>query len=176
MSPEGLKSILKEALNAQSVNMIFGRVIVDVKRSHQSGLGQLLVSTNISEHNFDMVVNCLWEGRSAIDEKFGIEFNSGGNYRFKTGIKFPFMQEYKSLPSVTVVNGAFGDFVQYKERSGMYFSYYPVSRLGMTVNGTQMKSWDDLAEGNFPSQLEDAQVSEHNKAFKNFFSCGQCLF
>jgi hypothetical protein len=63
------------------------------------------VVTDVSEHDFDVGANCLWEGRALIDEKLGVDFPSGGSYRSIFGVKFPYMDEYGSLPSVTVVKG-----------------------------------------------------------------------
>lgn len=112
LSPGGIKALLKEALVLQGVKTVFGRTVMDVKRNVNITLGNLRVVTNVSEHDFDVVVNCMWEGRNMIDKKLGLDFPSGGNYRFKFGVKFPYMDEYASLPSVTVVNGPYGDFVR----------------------------------------------------------------
>ena len=132
-------------------------------------LGPMKVVTNVSEHDFDVVVNCMWEGRSKIDKGLGVDFPSGNNYRFKTSIRFPFMEKYEILPSITVVNGEYGDFVQYSPDSDMYFSYYPVARLGMTTNETEMIQWDSLADGNFPNDLNAQLIGAHQQAFKMFF-------
>ena len=174
LSPEGLKMIFKEALREQSIKLVFGRTVKGLRRNlHlESGpkLGKMHLITDVSDHDFELVANCLWEGRAEIDRQMGVNFDSGGNYRFKMGIKFPFMDEYESIPSVTVVNGEFGDFVQYKRDKGMYFSYYPISRLGMTTNETKAKEeWEKIADGVIPAELKDFQVRAHNKAFRNFF-------
>ena len=145
LSPRNLKAVLKKALVLGGVKMVFGRREMDVKRNRNDTLGRLRVVTNVSEHDFDVVVNCLWEGRAIIDQKLGVDFPSGGNYRFKFGVKFPYMDEYARLPSVTVVNGPCGDFVRYNRETGMYFTFYPVSRLGMTKNVTAMMEWDEIA-------------------------------
>ena len=116
-----------------------------------------------------MVVNCLWEQRAIIDKTIGMKFESGGNYRYKVGIKFPFMDQFAKLPSLTIVNGPFGDFVRYARDTGMYFSYYPVSRIGITTNETKMLEWDDIAEGKIPDKLAKYQIEQHQKAFRNFF-------
>mmetsp|Transcript_2223 Transcript_2223/g.5078 ORF Transcript_2223/g.5078 Transcript_2223/m.5078 type:complete len:926 (+) Transcript_2223:36-2813(+) len=173
-----LKAILKDALVNNSIKMVFGRNVETVEQNRRNTnttgideqLGRMKVVTNVSEHDFDVVVNCMWEGRSKIDRRLGVDFPSGNNYRFKTFIRFPFTDEYEILPSITVVNGEYGDFVQYSPDSDMYFSYYPVARLGITTNETEMVRWDDLADGRFPSDLRTQQVDAHQQAFKMFFS------
>ena len=163
VSPKNLKAILKEALVAKSIKMVFGRRVESVSRNKPGDdiLGKMHVVTDVSNHDFDMVVNCLWEGRDRIDRSIGIKLESGLNYRYKVGIKFPFMDEYASLPSLTIVNGAFGDFVRYTRDTGMYFSYYPVARLGITNNETKAMEWDGIAEGINPKEFTAYQVEEH---------------
>jgi hypothetical protein len=179
VSPEKMKAVLKEALKAQSVKMVFGRNVSKTQRNVPGDdmLGKFRVTSNVGEHDFDVVVNCLWEGRASIDKQLNVDFSSGNNYRFKFGIKFPYMAEYSELPSMTIVNGPFGDFVQYDQNHGMYFSYYPVSLMAMTTNTTLMKEWDALADLNIPSDIEAFQLESHKQAFKSYFpGCGEAAF
>ena len=170
ISTRKLKSIIKRALVDQSIKVVFGRKVVEVTRNTKDkSRGKMRVVTDVSNHDFDVVVNCMWEGRSTIDKKMGVEFSSGGNYRFKVSIKFPFMEEFASLPSVTLVNGEYGDFVQYSREDGMYFSYYPVARLGMSTNDTEMMKWDRLADGIFPDEMKEYQLEAHQQAFRMYF-------
>jgi len=74
-----LGDILREALYEQSVNMVFNRTVLDVKRnpvpapnSANQYLSRLRVVSNVGEHDYDAVVNCLWEGRAEIDRKMGL--------------------------------------------------------------------------------------------------------
>jgi hypothetical protein len=179
VSPEKLKAVLKEALKAQSVKTVFGRNIIETRRNTAGDdmLGKFRVISDVGEHDFDVVVNCLWEGRSSVDKQLKVDFPSGNNYRFKFGIKFPYMAKYSDLPSMTIVNGPYGDFVQYSEESGMYFSYYPVSLLAMTTNSTVMKEWDALADRNIPKDLENHQLESHRRALTSYFpGVGEATF
>jgi len=79
------------------------------------------------------------------------------------------MEEYVGLPSLTLVNGPFGDFVQYTRDTGMYFSFHPVSCLGLTVDETEMMKWAEIAEGHISADLARCQIEAHQKAFEMLF-------
>lgn len=51
----------------------------------------------------------------------------------------------------------------------MYFTFYPVSRLGMTKNVTEMMEWDEIANGIIPEGLYAHQMNSHQEAFNNYF-------
>ena len=72
--------------------------------------------------SFDHVFNALWDGRLAVDSKHGLRPVRQWMYRFKYGIRFQLCT--KSLPSVTIVLGPFGDLVAYNDGS-FYLSWYP---------------------------------------------------
>ncbi len=76
---------------------------------------------------FDAVVNCLWEDRIRMDATVGITTPQSCLTRFKATIVFN--GEYRRLPSVTFVVGAYGDVVNYKNGE-YYLSWYPACKLG----------------------------------------------
>ena len=80
---------------------------------------------------FDHVVNALWEGRLAINEKLGIRPQRPWLHRLKYGVSFRLPRGAKPPPSVTVVSGPFGEVVSYG--NGLtYLTWYPVCLLAMS--------------------------------------------
>ena len=121
-------------------------------------------------HDVDVVVNCLWKGRRHVDKQMGIDQWSGDNVRLKFGIKSGYVQKLKHMPSMTIVNGAYGDFVNYPKDNRMYFSWYPYSMTGMVVNDTDIsKDWEAIASGNVPDELKTHQLNAHVKKFNELF-------
>jgi glycine/D-amino acid oxidase-like deaminating enzyme len=71
---------------------------------------------------FDHVVNCLWDGRLAIEAGRGTLPARPWLHRFKYGVRFALPAG--ALPSMTVVLGPFGDTVAYGDGTA-FLSWYP---------------------------------------------------
>jgi hypothetical protein len=77
---------------------------------------------------FDAVLNCAWEDRAGIVLRSGHSFPITTNYRIKQGIHF---RTARSFNPVTLVQGPFGDVVDYGKRG--YASWYPECRIRQEV-------------------------------------------
>ena len=85
------------------------------------------------EHeDYDHVVNALWDGRTKIDVGHGIVPPHRWLHRFRYGIRFRPPPGAPSLPSVTIVNGPFGDVVSYDDGT-VYLSWYPACMQGTSM-------------------------------------------
>ena len=74
---------------------------------------------------FDHVVNALWDGRMAINEKRGLRPNRPWLHRLKYGVSFRLPAGARLPPSATFVSGPFGEVVSYDD--GLtYLTWYPV--------------------------------------------------
>ena len=85
--------------------------------------------------SYDHVVNALWDGRHAIDAGRGAAPARPWLYRFKHGIRFRPPAGTPPLPSVTIVNGPFGDIVSYADGT-VYLSWYPACLQGVSMELT----------------------------------------
>ena len=96
-----LKEVIRVALHEASVNIVLGRTVLDVKENKKDEFGRLRVISDIGEHDYDVVVNALWEGRAAIDEKMKVN-NKAENesYRVKASVHLPNHHSLSSLPAV----------------------------------------------------------------------------
>lgn len=131
--------------------------------------GKFRVSSSRGEHDFDVVVNCLWEARRTIDKQVGIGEWSGKNMRLKLGIKTKPVPELLPYRSNTMVNGPFGDFVYWPHDDKMYFTWYPNSRLGMTSTDEIPPEWDQIASGNIPQDVAREMIDIHERKFNQLF-------
>jgi glycerol-3-phosphate dehydrogenase len=84
-----------------------------------------------SSRDFKQVVNCLWDGKLAIDQLMQFMPGYRSSYRMKYGISVVLKRPDRSVPSTTFVVGPFGDIVRVDERR-LYLSWYPVARRAMS--------------------------------------------
>lgn len=136
---------LREAVLAEPrVSFIGGARVVDVERHD----GRYLVSFNDGEPQrsgpYDHVVNALWEGRLAIDQRLGIAPPRGWIHRHKFGHRVSVPIRPEDLPSVTMVLGAFGDIVNFSS-GGFYLSWYPIGMVGSTRDLQPPIDWTHLS-------------------------------
>lgn len=99
----------------------FGEKVTDVVR-HDSKWS--VVTDRGTTDGFEVVVNALWEGRSAVDAKLGLSSPSL-SYRYRVSA---FVQiDACELPNFVIITGPFGDFKNYG--SSLYLSWYPAGLL-----------------------------------------------
>jgi hypothetical protein len=77
------------------------------------------------------VVNASWSDRLVIDRSFGITPPHSWLHRYKFGNRVQRAFAPEAIPSITCVQGPFGDIVNFG-RSGMFLSWYPIGRTGMS--------------------------------------------
>jgi glycine/D-amino acid oxidase-like deaminating enzyme len=78
-----------------------------------------------TRERFDHVVNALWDGRFAINEKRGLRPGRPWMHRLKYGISFRLPSRASLPPSATFVSGPFGEVVSYADGL-IYLTWYPV--------------------------------------------------
>jgi glycine/D-amino acid oxidase-like deaminating enzyme len=84
---------------------------------------------------FDHVVNALWDGRFAINEKRDLRPNRPWLHRLKYGVSFRLPSGARLPPSATFVSGPFGEVVSYAD--GLtYLTWYPVCLQGISKDVT----------------------------------------
>lgn len=85
----------------------------------------LKTADGLSGERFTHVVNALWDGRFAIDEKLGLRPERSWMHRLKYGVSFRLAPGTKAPPSATFVSGPFGEVVSYGDGL-IYLTWYPV--------------------------------------------------
>ena len=163
-----LKNIIKKSLITKNINLILNEYIIDIKKNLNNKYD---IQTDKGYFQFDKIVNCLWSGQQEIDQRLGLNLKNENNLRLKFGITSNYITELENMPSITIVNGPYGDYVNfpYKDDRRMYFSWYPYSMYGMIVNETIPTEWNDICKDNIDVKLKEEQLNKHNEKFKELF-------
>jgi hypothetical protein len=82
---------------------------------------------------FDVVVNCLWEGRLVVDRTAGLEPPPGWSHRYRLCL-FGRTREPVEVRCAVVALGPFGDIKNYDGRN-FYISWYPT---GLLAEGSEL--------------------------------------
>ncbi|MBZ9670912.1 FAD-dependent oxidoreductase [Mesorhizobium sp. ES1-3] len=92
--------------------------------------GQWRVAAETGRETFDVVVNCLWEGRLAIDRLAGIEPSPGWSHRYRLSL-FGCTGQPVDVVSSVIALGPFGDIKNYDGRR-FYISWYPTGLVAQS--------------------------------------------
>jgi hypothetical protein len=156
--------------------MVFGRTVTDVQRigAGENRIGSFRVVSKVGDetlyNDYDAVVNCLWEGRAAIDRKMGLTNRADNeSYRLKASIRLPNLPAHSNIPSVSIMNGPFGDFVRYGPDDQVYFAWHPASPEIITHNESAIKIFEPHANYVFPQSFKKNVIGEHKRAFSMIF-------
>lgn len=96
-------------------------------------------------HESDLVVNCLWDQRMAIDAQLGICAPNPWVHRLKYRLLSRLPKQLAHIPPLTMVLGAFGDIVPMGCQS--YVSWYPACRQGWSSDLAPPQDWDAACRG-----------------------------
>ncbi len=132
---------------------------IDVRLRHEvlsvedgDGLEVKLDTSNETiREPFDHVVNALWDGRFAINEKRGLRPDRPWLHRLKYGVSFRLPAGARPPPSATFISGPFGEVVSYDD--GLtYLTWYPVCLQGISDDVTPPE-WPTFPPEPLRSQL-----------------------
>jgi hypothetical protein len=87
-----------------------------------------------AKDKYDHAVNCLWEGRLAVDQSAGVKPDRPWLYRLKYYVRLETPDASKIIPSVTTVLGPFGDIAVFGDKY-VYLSWYPA---GMRATSSEI--------------------------------------
>ena len=153
-----LNSLIIENLTKNNVTIILENKIENIKKHHN----YYEIITNTNSYYSENVVNCLWEGKNKIDNSILDNKYYDTNYRYKFGIISESIDELKNQYSITMVNGPFGDYVNFDNY--MYFSWYPLSMRGFICSEEPPSNWSTETLIN-----RDEFILSHNTTFKSIF-------
>jgi len=112
------------------------------------------MSGSRARERYDHVVNTLWDGRLAIDKTAGLEPERPWLYRVKHYLRLRTLNTASTLPSTTIILGAFGDIVAYGNRA-LYLSWYPAGMRGVS---------SELSPPAWPLVLDELASNEMRQA------------
>ena len=114
------------------------------------------------------MVNCLWDGRQAIDRAFGLPDDGPWLTRVKYGFLFAAEGRFAARTSVVITHGPFGDVVYYPSSDEVYASWYPACRVA--VSGQELASrWRAPLDGRHDPRLIEEIVAATREQLDPFF-------
>jgi glycine/D-amino acid oxidase-like deaminating enzyme len=135
IDPVALAEALRDRIGAdRQIEVRLNHEVLSVEDSDGLDISMDTSSGAVRER-FDHVVNALWDGRFAINEKRGLRPNRPWLHRLKYGVSFRLPAGAKLPPSATFVSGPFGEVVSYAD--GLtYLTWYPVCLQGISKDVT----------------------------------------
>lgn len=124
IDPEAIARLMRDAISSEpKIRPCFSHLVDRVERDGSTLIVTSSSSDGAKRASYDHVVNALWDGRLAIDEQLGLRPERRWLFRYKEFLR---CQPSKpvSVPSATIVLGAFGDIVNYGNGE-LYLSWYP---------------------------------------------------
>lgn len=94
----------------------------------------------------EQVVNATWESRLRIDRTVGVEHAPGWVHRRKYRVVARVPERLRGGPSITMVQGPYGDVVIRPDRTA-YFSWYPLGLQGSTHALAPPDDWNAPCSG-----------------------------
>jgi hypothetical protein len=155
VDPRALAGHLIEGIEAAGVAFLASRTVRHIERTSQG----FVVDTCDADGSprplvADIVVNCLWDGRLAIDADLGITPPRPWVYRLKYGVSGT---NPTDIPSTTFVLGPLGDVVQRRD-GRCYLSWYPECLAGWSDDLVVPTEWSAAIRGDEP-RLHQADVA-----------------
>jgi|AntDryMetagUQ889_1029465.scaffolds.fasta_scaffold02644_2 hypothetical protein len=152
IDPEALAGLVRDRLNDDPA--IRCRLLTHVKGVERNGSGLDVEFENGAgpgRERYDQIVNALWDGRLAVDRTVGLEPPRPWMWRVKHFVRL--RAPGAAVPCSTIVLGAFGDVVVYRDRD-LFLSWYPA---GMRDISTELEPprWPSASEGGFSGEIRD---------------------
>jgi hypothetical protein len=154
VDPALLARGLVSALAQVSVAFHGGTTVRSVERAPQGFTVTAARGVGADAHDVtlraDVVINCLWDGRLAVDATLDISPPRPWLYRLKYAVHGSMPPGAPPPPSVTMVLGPFGDIVR---RAGgrIYASWYPVCHTASSQDLIPPTSWAGPMAGTDPA-------------------------
>ncbi|MGE3840532.1 MAG: FAD-dependent oxidoreductase [Vicinamibacterales bacterium] len=149
-----------EAFGTLLMRRLTRRAAIDVRNHHrvssiERASGGFRVRAVVAEREVlfeaDTVVNCLWNGRLAIDAQLGLAPHRGWVYRLKHRLLGTAPRSLWSLPSLTLVLGRYGDVVM-RPGGQTYLSWYPTCMTGWSTDLESPAAWAAACAGDVDTQ------------------------
>ena len=130
IDPESMAQVVRSRLSADAnIRCLLKSHVHGVDPDERGATIDFETAEGRSRVHYDHVVNALWDGRLAVDRKAGLEPERPWLYRVKHYLRIRAPGIAATMPSATIVLGAFGDLVSYGDDE-LYLSWYPAGMRG----------------------------------------------
>ena len=145
-----LRSEMIEALHSVDVEIFTNSSVGRVQKVNQTWIAEVNYEESVGP--FDIIVNCAWDGRLAIDHSSGFRNEEPELVRLKYGF---LLDGTTRVPSLTMTHGPFGDIVNFSKSNEVYISWYPHCMNYMETTTEIPDKIDAICNGNFdPDQID----------------------
>lgn len=150
VDPKSIGNILVAAIRSRpNIRVFLNHEVHGIKRTIN---GFDLCCRTPEEQNCmvssDIVINSSWDQKRYLDSMLGISYIDPWSLRYKIGFILE-KQRMSKLPTFVIVQGPFGDFVEFPNQDYTYFSWYPSCRIGVTNKIQVPENWKDLQNRQF---------------------------
>lgn len=147
VDPALLRSCLIAGLQSRDITFLPDFVVASVGRTPY-GFEVTGVATNgtVITRHADAVVNCLWDGRLAVDATMGIPSPGSCFYRLKYAVNATLDSQPTQPLTTTFALGPFGDVVC-RTDGRVYLSWYPACLAGISTEVQPPASWRPKLDG-----------------------------
>jgi glycine/D-amino acid oxidase-like deaminating enzyme len=114
----------------------------------------------------DIVINAAWDGKRQLDQLMGINDDQAWSHRLKFSILFP-APSPQDIPSFSVVQGSYGDYVCYPAGKSSYFSWYPVCMTEQRSDISIPDRWQSIVQGTIDQDDYQHLINESLIALRN---------
>lgn len=151
VDPRRVAAALREAVAAEPRIHLHLRHRVTSVREERGGYRLVVEHDGVRfEERFSDVVNASWYERLPLDRPLGIVPPRAWSHRYKFGNRVRIPLSAEQLPSCTIVQGPFGDIVNFGPE-GLFLSWYPVGRTILSTDETP----PDLDRAYSPEERHD---------------------
>jgi len=155
VDPEILADLVRERLGADSkIRCLLGAHVDSVKDDAEKPAVNFEMSGTSARERYDHVVNCLWDGRLAVDKTAGLAPERPWLYRLEYYLRLHAPALASAIPCVTIVLGPFGTIAAYGNGDS-YLSWYPASMRAMS---------SDLSPPAWSLELDEAAAQEMRRS------------
>lgn len=143
IEPRAVAKKLREALQGHPrVHLHLNSKVLKVSRKKEQLKVEFIAGEELQSEVFPEVINATWNGLLEIDRTMGIDPPESWSHRYKFGNKILTPLPQDGLPSCTMVQGPFGDTVNFGDR-GAFLSWYPIGRTGWSEE-LRPPEWDSF--------------------------------
>lgn len=143
ITPYLLRNALLEAVKEANMHFYPNYFVRSVERDF-IGFTVSASKIDLAEKHFraDAVVNCLWDGRLAVDATMNLKPGRECLYRLKCAVNARLDEQSKHSLTTTFVLGPYGDVVR-RGNGNLYLSWYPICLNGLSKGLEPPANWFD---------------------------------
>lgn len=160
VDPRGLAELLRDAVaHEPRITLRTEHCVLGIQQARNGDFDiRFEHDERVSEERFSHVANTSWYRRLALDRPLGITPPGPWSHRYKFGHRVRIPVAPMRLPSITCVQGPFGDIVNYRAR-GVFLSWYPEGRTAMSTAASP-PDWDAEYTTDFRRTIFDRSLIE----------------